>query len=123
MPRHITTRAYNMYSASSSLIAANNTPQSSLEFFNTLSDKLVDMVTSLKKQFEECNKGGGEKAQGAFLAHVDAPKMNIGVKWEYLEYIKRYGPPECGKFCDEKLDRIRIEFGIDGSECSSRTSY
>ena len=81
------------------------------------------MVVSLKKQFEECNKNCGEKAMGAMLVSIDAPKMNLGVKMEYLEYIKRYGPPCDGKFCEEKLERLRIELGIDRSETCSTMSY
>jgi hypothetical protein len=38
--------------------------------------------------------------------------MALGIKYEYVEYIKQYGPPPDGIFNEEKLAAIRIELGI-----------
>ncbi len=85
--------------------------QSSITFFSKMSDKLLSMVKSLKKQFEECSKKT-EVARGTILAEIEAPKMVLGVKLEYVEYIKRYGPPTDGIFEEAKLQLLRAELGI-----------
>jgi hypothetical protein len=90
------------------------TAMCSLEFFETLTDKLVCMVTSLQEQFEECHAAAQPQyAEGFVLVEVEIPKQTLGVKLEYLEYIKRYGPPCDGKFCEEKLRCLRAEMGLD----------
>jgi hypothetical protein len=87
---------------------------SSLNFLDTLSKKLLAMTESLQKQFDECVRpppsGGGES--GVYLAKIDTPKMVIGVKYEYVLYIQRYGPPENGVFDETILTNLRAELGI-----------
>ncbi len=109
MPRYITKSS----SISGGCCTSNNTEscQSSISFFSTLSEKMLNMVNTLKKQFEECKKPA-EKAKGFFLASIEAPQMVLGVKHEYIEYIKRYGPPSDGIFNETILSRLRTELGI-----------
>jgi hypothetical protein len=73
------------------------------------------MTQSLKNQFEELKKQAcnGTKARGAILAEIDAPVMTIGVKMEYIEYIRRFGPPGNGVFDPCKLEELRCELGIE----------
>jgi hypothetical protein len=85
--------------------------QSSITFFSKMSEKLLNMVKSLKKQFEACSKPTTQ-AKGAILAQIDTPQMVLGVKIEYLEYIKRFGPPSDGIFEENKLKQLRAELGI-----------
>ena len=49
---------------------------------------------------------------GVLFASVETPVMAIGVKYEYVEYVKRYGPPSTGGFDPVKLQNIRAELGI-----------
>ena len=87
----------------------------SVQFFSTLSDKLVVMTESLKAQFEALRlEALGRSAQGPVLASIDAPKMTLGVKYEYIEYINRYGPPADGKFDAALLAVIRQELLVGG---------
>ena len=86
----------------------------SSKFFSNLATKLLEMTTAINTRIEDIKKNCGGKAQsGFFLASVDAPVMNLGVKYEYIEYIKRFGPPIEGKFDETKLHQLRIELGID----------
>jgi len=79
-----------------------------------MTDKLSAMVTSLKQQFEDLAENcGGQKAQGAILASTTVPPVVIGVRMEYLEYIKRYGPPLDGKFDEHRLHHLRHEMGLE----------
>jgi hypothetical protein len=103
------------YITRNSVAVINNTDscQSSISFFSKLSEKMLDMVNTLKKQFEECKENARPiQAKGFFLASVETPQMVIGVKIEYLEYIKRYGPPSNGLFDETLLQRLRTELGI-----------
>ena len=85
-----------------------------MDFFETLSDKLVCMVISLQKQFDECHAAAATQNEGGFvLVEIDVPKQSLGIKYEYIEYIKRYGPPCDGIFCEEKLKCLRTELGIE----------
>lgn len=86
--------------------------QSSLNFFSKLSDKLLTMVKSLKKQFDECKNAITTRAKGFILAEVEVKTAPLNVKYEYVEYIKRYGPPTNGIFEEEKLILLRKELGI-----------
>ncbi len=88
--------------------------KSSLSFFATLSKKMLDMVKTIKQQFEEIKENCKPKeSKGFFLASIEAPKQYIGVKVEYLEYIKRYGPPKDGIFDEKLLEQLRIELGVE----------
>ena len=111
MPRYITKTS----SISGNCCTSNNTEscQSSISFFSKLSEKMLNMVTTLKKQFEECKANSKpSQAKGFFLASIDTPQMTLGVKQEYIEYIKRYGPPSDGIFDEVILARLRTELGI-----------
>jgi hypothetical protein len=74
----------------------------------------MEMTTAITKRIDDikanCKGGGG--ASGFLLASIEAPQMTIGVKYEYIEYIKRYGPPPDGKFDETKLQQLRAELGI-----------
>jgi hypothetical protein len=108
MPRYITSTASN----TSGYCVLNNT-ETSISFFTKLSEKMLDMVTTLKRQFQECKENARPvQSKGFFLASIEAPKMVLGVKHEYLEYIKRYGPPQNGVFDETLLERIRTDLGI-----------
>jgi hypothetical protein len=87
--------------------------QSSLNFFTKLTEKMVIMVKSLKQQFEECRKQITTKAKGFLLAEVEVKTAPLNVKYEYIEYIKRYGPPTNGVFDEDKLKKLRTELGLD----------
>jgi hypothetical protein len=88
---------------------------STTRFFQNITDKLLKMTKSLKEQFEELKKQAcnGTKARGAILAEIDAPVMTLGVKMEYIEYIRRFGPPDNGVFEPCKLEDLRKELGIE----------
>jgi hypothetical protein len=86
---------------------------SSAVFFDNLATKLMDMSISIQKQMEELKKKQCAAPQAGFLfASITAPKMILGVAYEYVEYVTRYGPPVNGKFDPVKLEQIRIELGI-----------
>lgn len=82
-------------------------------FFSKLANKLLDMAVSIDKHIEkikaqiQCKSNGG-----VVLVSIDTPIMTIAIKYEFIEYIKRYGPPTDGKFEDDKLELIRTELGI-----------
>lgn len=87
----------------------------SVQFFSTLSDKLVSMTESLKAQFNALRiEALGRSAEGAIFASITAPKLTLGVKYEYIEYINRYGPPADGKFDAGLLATIRQEMIVGG---------
>jgi hypothetical protein len=87
--------------------------QSSLLFFNALSGKMLDMVSTLKQQFAECAANATNTvASGFFLVKISTKSGTLGVKLEYVEYIKRYGPPTDGIFDETLLQQLRDELGI-----------
>lgn len=88
---------------------------SAINFLDTLSTKLLDMTKSLQLQFDEFKRIPVSQEAGFILASVNAPKMTLGVKYEYIIYIQRYGPPSTGIFDEEILIQLRTELGIDNS--------
>lgn len=90
---------------------------SSVNFLETLSDKLMLMTESLQKQIAEltrppeANNGEG----GVYLAKIDTPVMMLGIRYEYVLYIQKYGPPDNGIFDEAILDTLRTELGISSS--------
>lgn len=85
----------------------------SLEFFDKLSKKLVLVSEALQEQFNELKKAAYARVSGGpVIASIDAPDVPLGVKYEYIEYIKRYGPPAKGEFNPTLLFGIRLELGI-----------
>lgn len=85
-------------------------------FFNNLANKLLTMSQKIETQIRELqNKPCPAQPKGFLFASIETPRMLLGVKYEYVEYIKRYGPPEKGKFKEELLQQLRIELGISSS--------
>lgn len=83
------------------------------KFFGTLATKLLNMAESIHDRIEKLKTELCPKpTKGFLLAEIDAPKMVLGIKYEYVEYVRRHGPPKDGKFDEEKLDVIRAELGI-----------
>lgn len=71
------------------------------------------MSQSIELKIEELsNKVCNPETKGFILVSIDTPVMDLGVKYEYIEYIKRYGPPEKGKFNPKKLNIICRELGL-----------
>lgn len=90
--------------------------EKSVEFFSTLSDKLVSMTESLQKQFDALRREAlARSANGPIMASVVAPKMTLGVKYEYIEYINRYGPPADGVYDPVILETLRQELAMNGA--------
>jgi hypothetical protein len=83
------------------------------KFFDKLATKLKEMAESVNKRIEDirknavCYTGGG-----VLFASIDVPTMNLEVKYEYIEYIKRYGPPLDGIFDESKLALLRNELAL-----------
>ena len=81
---------------------------STTKFFETLANKLEEMTLSLKDQFSNLvNKT--EVGRGFIIASINVAVPIINVKGEYVEYIRRYGPPQNGIFDPIYLDLIRAE--------------
>jgi hypothetical protein len=111
MPQYIT-KGNNSYNGNCCTTSSDSC-QSSVTFFSTLSQKMLEMVDTLQKQFQECKENAKPtEVKGFFLASIDAPTSLIGVKYEYLEYINRYGPPKDGIFDEILLAKLRSELGI-----------
>ena len=82
-------------------------------FFDKLATKLLDMSKSINERIEKIkNTVCIQQPPGVMLAKAELKSQTVGVKYEYIEYIKRYGPPENGKFDEKKLNIIRTELGI-----------
>ena len=83
-------------------------------FFNNLATKLLDMSKAIQTRMDElANRVPGQQSGGFLFASINTPAMMVGVRQEYVEYIKRYGPPQKGKFDAAKLEQLRIELGIN----------
>ncbi len=76
------------------------------------------MSKSVEARIEEIKKDCHKPATGGrgfMFASIETPVMAIAVNQEYMEYVKRYGPPPKGKFEPLKLHLIRIELGVPSS--------
>jgi hypothetical protein len=84
-------------------------------FFNNLATKLLEMSTALEKKIEDLmNKTCLPPTYNSFyLVEIDTPSLALGVRQEYLEYVKRYGPPCDGIFEEDKLNILRKELNIE----------
>jgi hypothetical protein len=84
-------------------------------FFNDLATKLLEMASAIDTRIEEiqknCHNSGSGK--GVYFASVEVVPMTVGIKYEYIEYIKIYGPPTDGVFDETKLQQLRVKLGID----------
>lgn len=90
--------------------SANCCCPSSTLFLESLTNKLIAMTTSLKQQFTDLKNN-----QKQFLG-PQAPRLveiqvetNVSVKYEYILYLKRYGPPVNGIFDPIYMSLIRAE--------------
>jgi hypothetical protein len=82
-------------------------------FYSRIASKLLTMSETISDRIEEMKKHMcGKSESGVLLASIEAPVMTIAIKYEYIEYIKQYGPPPEGKFDEDKLIKIRKELGI-----------
>ena len=81
-------------------------------FFSNLATKLLDMSQAIAKKMEELSNKVCKPSSGFSMVHISTPILTINVKYEYIEYIKRYGPPENGIFDDAKIARIKKDLGI-----------
>jgi hypothetical protein len=84
-----------------------------LVFFSKLASKLLTMSETISERMSEMKKHMCAKSEaGVLLASIEAPVMTIAIKYEYIEYVKQYGPPSDGKFDEDKLIKLRKELGI-----------
>ena len=93
----------------------NSIDRNSAFFFTNLANKLLEMSKTIENKIEEIKKNCNKPVQGGrgvMFASIDTPVMNIAVPREFMEYIKRHGPPPKGKFVPYKLHVIRMELGI-----------
>ena len=83
-------------------------------FLHSLADKLLLMACTIERKIDDLENQLCQTPQnGVFLVSVETPKMMLGIKYEYVEYIKRYGPPCDGKFNEVILDELRKELNIE----------
>jgi hypothetical protein len=93
----------------------NTIDRNSALFFNNMANKLLEMSLAIEGRFEDIRKRcGGALPPGPtfFFASIETPVMTVSVPAEYIEYIKRYGPPHRGCFDEEKLRFICYSMGI-----------
>jgi len=113
MPRYLTRPGNIAYVCNSSADMCDAyCSAKTLSFFDILSDKLVLLAESINDQFEYLKKNIYVPAEGAVLASIIMKPPPIGVKYEFIEYIKRYGPPTDGIFDQGLLQGLRSELGI-----------
>lgn len=112
MPRYILTSG-----TSGNYCCDNSIDRTSAMFFSNLATKLIDMVQAFEAQIEKIKEANNQvsDSKGILLAAIDMPVMTIGVKYEYVEYIKRYGPPTNGNFDETLLQQLRDELGISNT--------
>jgi hypothetical protein len=102
----------NIGSSGGSGCCCDSIDVSSAVFFNNLATKLLDMSKAIEKRISDLSSRVCVPTKGVKLIEISAPSMNIGVKYEYIEYIKRIGPPTNGIFDPVILEKIRKELGI-----------
>lgn len=100
-------------SPTNTLVNTGSTCKDTVRFFGTLATKLLDMAESIQQKMESLKHQVCAPSRGFLLAEIEAPRMILGVKYEYIEYIKRFGPPDNGIFDEERLKALREELGID----------
>jgi len=95
---------------------SNDYCKDTTRFFSNLADKLKNMAISINDRINRIKETSCQVVPGAVVfATVELPVMRLGVKYEYIEYIKRYGPPENGTFDPAKLELLRAELNIQES--------
>ena len=114
MPSYIQISRQNVGSSSGGNCCCDSIDGNSAIFFNNLAQKLLDMSKAIEKRIDDLsNKVCQPESKGFLIASIDTPSMMLGVKYEYIEYIRRYGPPDKGKFDSVLLEKLRIELGIN----------
>ena len=103
---------YIIYNTNNNNCNTNNYCRDTSLFFSKLSSKLLDMAMAINKRIESIESKVCSNERGVLLASIETPVMTLGIKIEYLEYVKRYGPPEGGRFDNDKLQLIKDELGI-----------
>lgn len=112
MPSYIVVAGRGGYSGNG-CCTDNSVDRNSAIFFNTLANKLLEMSRAIDARMTELSNRVCEPASKGFLfASIETPQMVLGVSYEFVEYVKRHGPPVNGKFDPEKLAAIRVELGI-----------
>lgn len=82
---------------------------SSTKFLETLTDKLIDMAAALQKRITELeSRPPPGTTRGVIFADISVGS-HASVKYEYVIYIQRYGPPINGIFDPIYLDLLRAE--------------
>ncbi len=73
------------------------------------------MTDALKLQFENLRlEALARSAEGPIMASITAPSLNLGIKFEFVQYINMYGPPPDGKFDPVILEQIRQDLLTGG---------
>ena len=92
---------------------SENNSRDTISFYSKIASKLLIMSEKINNKIEDMKKNLCTKGEsGVLLASIEAPVMTIAIKYEYIEYIRRHGPPDEGKFDEDKLTKIRKELGI-----------
>lgn len=84
-------------------------PSTTIVFLQALTTKLIDMTTSLKRQFAELIANAKTPTQTGIVMVSTTVQGNISVKREYMFYLQRFGPPVMGIFDPLYLELIRAE--------------
>jgi hypothetical protein len=82
---------------------------STTTFLSTLVDKLHTMASRLKDQFDALEaKTQRTPQKGIIFAEIDTT-VGVSIKYEYVIYIEKYGPPIDGIFDEALIAQIRAE--------------
>lgn len=85
---------------------------STTTFLSTLVDKLYTMASRLKDQFDALEaKTQRTPQRGIIFAEIDT-SVGVSIKYEYVIYIEKYGPPIDGIFDETLLAQIRAEMAV-----------
>jgi len=84
-----------------------------VRFFGDLATKLLEMAESVNTRIEKIKAEACKPTErGIILAKIDVQPAPIGVGGEFIEYVKRYGPPTNGIFDPVLLQQLRTELGF-----------
>lgn len=113
MPRYIEYGRCNTEKSSGCCSKSASEYETSVNFFSQMSEKLTAMVSTVKTQFDDYRAQIDKfTTPKGIVSKVDTPGLVLGVGQEYLEYIKRFGPPPNGVWDPAKIAQLRIELGI-----------
>jgi hypothetical protein len=88
---------------------------STTTFFETLVNKLEEMVISLKVQFSELKTvipPSNRPNKALVIAEATVSAVPFIVRQEYMLYMQRFGPPQSGIFDETLLAGLRKELGL-----------